>query len=29
VFDRGSLADQGHHAELFERNGIFREMLSA
>jgi putative ABC transport system ATP-binding protein len=29
VFDRGSLSDQGSHAELFERNGIFREMLSA
>ena len=29
VFDRGSLSDQGTHAEVFERNGIFREMLSA
>ncbi len=29
VFDRGNLSDQGPHAELIERNGIFREMLSA
>ena len=29
VFDRGSLSDQGPYAELAERNGIFREMLSA
>lgn len=29
VFDRGSLCDQGPYAEVFERNGIFREMLSA
>jgi putative ABC transport system ATP-binding protein len=29
VFDRGSLADQGTHGELAERNSIFREMLTA
>jgi putative ABC transport system ATP-binding protein len=29
LFDRGALSDHGPHAELSERNGIFREMLSA
>ncbi|MGQ0565379.1 MAG: ABC transporter transmembrane domain-containing protein [Gemmobacter sp.] len=29
VFDRGTLADQGPHDEVKERNGIFREMLTA
>jgi len=29
VFDRGTLTDQGPHLEVAERNGIFREMMSA
>ena len=29
VFDKGSLSDQGTHIEVAERNGIFREMMSA
>jgi putative ABC transport system ATP-binding protein len=29
VFDKGAIADQGPHAEVAQRNGIFREMLTA
>ena len=29
VFDRGSLVESGRHAELVEKNGIFKEMISA
>lgn len=29
VFDRGKLAEDGSHAELLQKNGIFKELMSA